>query len=325
MLQPVNSDYSTKDDENKGYNGSSDKPIYLTDVSPKDKPWDIHRAQAQIIELLYRTSKVFEKYASRIGNCTGNLGFIWDIDQETGERKLKLKEARFCRVRYCPVCQWRRSLMHKARFYQILPSILEREPNAQWLFLTLTVANIPITELRSTLQEMNKAWHRLVKRKAFRPILGWIRSTEVTRSQDSKAHPHFHALLLVKPSYFKNNYISQEKWVKLWQESLRVDYKPIVDVRRAKGDSKTIAEAVKYSIKPDDLTSDADWLIELTCQTYKLRFISTGGILKDAIKEFERSEKDLLLAKDEKDLDPNRDPDLWFDWQRIEKRYKKRD
>jgi hypothetical protein len=29
-----------------------------------------------------------------------------------------LSASRFCRVRTCPVCQWRRSLMWKAKAYQ---------------------------------------------------------------------------------------------------------------------------------------------------------------------------------------------------------------
>ena len=34
------------------------------------------------------------------------------------------------------------------------------------------------------------------------------------------AHPHFHALLLVKPSYFTINYIKQGDWVENVGESL---------------------------------------------------------------------------------------------------------
>ncbi len=56
-------------------------------------------------------------------------------------------------------------------------------------------------ELRLTVKEMNKSWNKLVKRKQF-PALGWVKSLEVTKSQDLTAHPHFHCLLVVPSNYF---------------------------------------------------------------------------------------------------------------------------
>ena len=44
-------------------------------------------------------------------------------------------------------------------------------------------------------------------------------------------HPHFHLLLICRPSYFSNNYISQQKWVELWQKAAKLDYKPQVYVK----------------------------------------------------------------------------------------------
>lgn len=38
----------------------------------------------------------------------------------------------------------------------------------------------PVGELRETLKQMNAAWERLTKRKEFAPVLGWLRSTEIT-------------------------------------------------------------------------------------------------------------------------------------------------
>ncbi|MFZ5063913.1 protein rep, partial [Escherichia coli] len=78
---------------------------------------------------------------------------------------------------HCPVCQWRRSLMWQARFYQSLPSIQQEQPKARWLFLTLTVRNCKVSELGDTLTAMNSAWNRLRLRKEFKPVLGWVRTT----------------------------------------------------------------------------------------------------------------------------------------------------
>ena len=49
------------------------------------------------------------------------------------------------------------------------------------------------------------------------------------------AHPHFHALLLVKPSYFKGQgYIKQGDWTEMWRKALRADYLPSVNVKAVK-------------------------------------------------------------------------------------------
>ncbi|MDI5568725.1 protein rep, partial [Salmonella enterica subsp. enterica serovar Kentucky] len=43
---------------------------------------------------------------------------------------------------------------------------------------------------------------RMKDRKEFKPVQGWIRTTEVTRGRDGSAHPHFHTLMMVPPSMF---------------------------------------------------------------------------------------------------------------------------
>ena len=55
------------------------------------------------------------------------------------------------------------------------------------MFLTLTVRNCAIEELGETLSRMNTAFQRLKDRKEFRPVQGWIRTTEVTRGSDGSA------------------------------------------------------------------------------------------------------------------------------------------
>jgi len=306
-----------------------DQPRYLTDYSPRDKPWDIHRAQAQSVEGVY-SGTAFNRLAERISDCSDYLGFAWsDPDPETGELRLKLKSAHFCRVRHCPVCQWRRSLMWQARFLKALPTIEAEHPTARWLFLTLTVRNCPIIDLRSTIQSMNKAWHRLIKRQEFGVVQGWIRTTEVTRSKDDSAHPHFHVLMMVKPGYFAGkNYVTQSRWTEIWQECARLDYTPIVNVKAVKPKTgigsidesplrRAVSETLKYSVKPSDMKDE--WLIQLTKQVHQLRFIASGGVLKDILREGEEKEEDLLLAEDGE----GGEPELFFDWERSIRRYVK--
>lgn len=311
----------------------------LTDYSPSDAPWDANRALSDDVGGIYAGAAEFERYAARIDACSGILRFGWVNTPDTGESRLRLREAHFCRVRHCPVCQWRRSLMWQARFYQSLPKLVEEHPKARWLFLTLTVRNCSIGDLRDTLQHMNKSWQRLKDRKEFKPVLGWVRTTEVTRGKDGSAHPHFHALLMVQPSWFKgSSYVKHARWVEIWGDCLRADYAPNIDVRTVKARAPksgqtpmdataaalqgAVAETLKYSTKPADMVADESWFLELTRQTHKLRFVASGGSLKDVLKVDEETDSDLALADGiaEGEDDGSR---LAFNWRSNDRRYRR--
>jgi plasmid rolling circle replication initiator protein Rep len=296
--------------------------LSLSDLSNRDKPWDKHRGNADRVSAYYAGSE-FQSYSDRVFSCSEFLDFRLTPDSADGAMKLKLDSARFCRVRHCPVCQWRRSLMWKAKAYKILPKIVMEYPNYRWLFLTLTVRNCQITDLRSTLDWMHDSFKRLTKLKDF-PAIGWIKSTEVTRGKDGSAHPHFHCLLMVQPSYFGKNYMKQSEWVELWRRCLRIDYNPVLDVqaiKKGQSPATLVPELLKYCTKESDLTADREWFLELTRQMHKTRTIATGGVLKDYLRELEQEPEDLIGKGDELDLDPDEEH-LYFTWRRKQKKYK---
>ena len=297
--------------------------LYLSDLSERDKSWDKHRGNSDRVTDYYRGIKEFDKYAERMDFCSQLLDFC--LVAEGQEYKLKLDMARFCRVRHCPVCQWRRSCMWKAKAYKILPFVLEAHSGYRWLFLTLTVRNCQIFDLRDKLQWMNKSWQRMVQRKKFSAV-GWIRSTEVTRGKDGSAHPHFHCLLLVKPSYFSGQaYVKQKDWVEMWKSCLRVDYAPVVDIRPIKWDrspNELIPEILKYTIKESDLVADREWFLELTRQMYKMRTVATGGVLKQYLKQLEEEPEDLIGRNETKTEDEIREGHLLFKWKSDDRKYK---
>lgn len=299
---------------------SNNQQPALSEVSPSDKPWDKHRSFADKVEGFYRGSE-FSSYGDRVHYCSELLGFGLAL-QDDDTLKLKLRSAKFCRVRHCPVCQWRRSLMWKAKAYKVLPKVVEEHPTHRWLFLTLTQKNQPITELRETLKQMNKGFQRLVQLKAF-PAEGWLRSTEVTRGRDGSAHPHFHCLLLVPSSYFGRKYVKQSEWVSMWRKSMRLDYNPILDVQAVKQGDKPmelVPELLKYCVKESDLVSDCGWFLELTRQMHKMRSIATGGVLKEYLRELEEEPED-LIGKDE-EPEPMDEASLYFGWKRRDQLYR---
>ena len=306
---------------------------YLSDISPADKSWDLHRAESDEIQKLYELCG-YERYADRISECSEWLTYALKA-KDDGEITLKLREARFCRVRHCPVCQWRKSLMWRARFFKALPKIQEKYSTGRWIFLTLTVRNCEVSELRATLTNMNTAWSKLTRRKVF-SALGFLKSVEVTRAANGTAHPHFHCLMLVPAGYFGKGYIPQAEWGALWQSCLKADYTPRVDVRAVKGEKdplnstleasnkammKAVCETLKYAVKPADLLADPEWLGELTKQLQNTRTISIGGVLKEFFSEDDP--EDLINGDIEEEEKTEDDTFLFFDWSNVVKRYKK--
>lgn len=305
---------------------------YLTDYSKDDVKWDYHKSSAEKISFFYQTSEKHKKYGDRVSSCAELLRFMFIDDETTGESKLKLRSAQFCRVRLCPVCQWRRSMFWRARLFDKLPAMLEQDKNLRFIFLTLTVQNCEVEALSSTLKHMNEAFTRLRKIKAFKAIRGFIRATEVTKSGDGKAHPHFHCILAVNKSYFTSrDYIKTEAWCELWKQCLKVDYWPVVDVRKIRQknnqvDHRAVIETLKYTTKIEHLVSDKDWFLCLTDQLFKKRFLATGGIFKDILKE-ELSEQEMIFTdSDNSDSEEEQEElkkSLFFGFETCSKKYRK--
>jgi plasmid rolling circle replication initiator protein Rep len=310
---------------------SEEGSVYLSDLSKKDKPWDDHKRVSGKVAGLYQQAG-YEKYPERIKTCADRLEFQVKKDDQ-GVNHFKLHAARFCRVRYCPVCQWRKELMWRARFLKHIPEIIKDYPSSRFVFLTLTVKNCALDDLRETIAKMNKGWQRLSQRKDF-PALGFVRSLEVTRGEDGSAHPHFHVMMMVRPSYFTHGYIKQADWTKLWRDCMRLDYEPIVNVKAVK-DLKSnqngnlpknlaggICETLKYSVKEADLISDPDWLDKLTSQMHKLRTVSLGGLFKEYLSEDDP--EDLIHSElDEPKEETLSDESLmlFFQWNDHKRRY----
>ena len=158
------------------------------------------------------------------------------------------------------MCSWRRSLKIFGQVSRVMDHV-EENYNYKYIFLTLTVKNCYGEDLRDTLDLMTKAFNTMTRRKAFKQAVnGYFRSLEITYNKENGTyHPHFHMILAVNDSYFKDTriYLTQNDWTELWKSCLKVDYTPIVDVRRIKENKekdfgKVVAETAKYTVKPED-------------------------------------------------------------------------
>lgn len=320
---------------NKTIKQMEDLPLSL--YSNNDNFWNKQREATEILGEYLQHYKEFKRWGIRAVNCANFLNFRFEIDKETGEIKLKLVSADFCKLRHCPVCNWRRSLRLKASFFSFIEPFMEENPRSRWIFLTLTTPNVPIEELGEQLTKMNQAWKRFTQRKAMRFIKGFVRTTEVTREKKRRnyAHPHFHVVLQVDPSYFQGKfYLSHDKWLKLWQESMRDESIEQVNVQAVKAGTSTdgiileITKAFTYSIKLDDYKNPDEWLLEYFRQVHRRRFIVAGGNLKNAIRDLREEDEDneSLINVDDEDvskIDLKEDEELYFNWRNLEYIYRK--
>lgn len=306
--------------------------LSLAMLSPKDITWQEKKLLSETISQFYSESQ-YEKYSTRLDNCANYLTFKQFINTNTGEAKLKLNRVFLCKVRHCPCCSWSRSRVWKARLHEGIPKMMTDHPSTRFIFLTLTVPNCHITQLRETLQGMSKSFDKLMKRRDVKNnVVGYVRSMEVTRNNDtSEAHPHFHVILAVKPSYFSHGYIKQSQWVSLWQESLGVSYTPIVNVQAVKPNPKyqndplglasSIMEVAKYCVKHTDMIQDKGWLIEMTTQLNATKHVVLGGLIKQYVNADEVKEEEIMNISDEDTSDLDELGLLFFWWNRWKKNY----
>ena len=299
------------------------QPLVDWGTNGKPRPWRKHHIEGLMLSELYETlgsdpdtpdaARYLDK-ARRLAGCAPFAEF-----ERLPDGALHLHTSSFCRVRLCPMCQWRRSLKLGAQVRQVVEAanaahIAEYGTAWRWLMVTFTVKNVPADELGATIDRLHRAVNNMAKCKRWcGAVRGWLRATEVTHCTDKRKaaydtyHPHIHALLCVPSSYFKRGYIKQKEWADLWAHYAGTDYTPIVDVRTIKAEDgssvqalpaaeqaaamgKAVAEVSKYASKPADyiVPSDPDLSLRTVATLDKMlhhrRMTSWGGILKDIAK-----------------------------------------
>ena len=247
---------------------------------------------------------ISKKMMKLINECGDLLMFLSDFEMENK----KLHKGSFCKNRFCPMCSWRMACKDSLKI-SILMEHLRKEENKEFIFLTLTAPNVIGDKLDDEIKHYNKSFERLMKRKEVKNIVkGYIRKLEITYNSDvsSKSyntyHPHFHVVIAVNKTYFKKSdlYISQQRWLELWQEATGDSSITQVDVRKSKSNNlKEVYELAKYSAK------DSDYLISRPVFNvfYKAlkgkQLIVFSGLFKDANTMYENGELDYYKVSDE--------------------------
>ena len=298
------------------------KSKILNDVSKSGyrRPWKEKKLDnltyADYLEVLN-----FKK-AHNVKDCGETLEFV-----RTKDGQLKLYRTWFCHSRLCPLCSWRYSIKNSYEVSKILDTAKNNNDDIEFLFLTLTVRNVDLKALKSTIKTVHKAFNRMIQYKRVANIVqGYIRSTEITiNQQTNRAHPHVHAVLVVPREYARRKqlkrYIDVTEWQALWRKALKVDYDPIVNVQKIKSRKRkgkkaekselaAAKETAKYQVKSSDyITGDCKrdllYIDSLERALANTRQFGFGGVLKEIRHDLKLDEKedDLIKIDDEKETE----------------------
>lgn len=227
----------------------------------------------------------------RLKECGNFIKFQASEDKT----KFILAGGNFCKNRFCPFCSW---LKAKRTAFELLEliKVVEYTEKLAFIFITLTVPNVPRESLREEIENFNKSFKRLFQTEEFKAFnKGFIRKLEVTYNEKRKDyHPHFHLVVAVNKSYFKSrNYMSKRRLLELWQKATRNSNITQVDIKPCRMDTvKQIMELATYSAKQGDLYSSKEVFDGFYEGLFRKKLLVYNGIFKEYKKKIEVGEVD---------------------------------
>lgn len=278
-------------------------------------PWREKKMKTVRLAKLYGAAG-YPEYAERARTCA-----TWLQYSESADGSMQLSAVNFCQLRLCPMCTARRARRAAYKLSRVL-DVVEAAHSAKFLFLTLTMKNVPGEQLGAAIGQLIKGWYRFVEQRQIeRSVKGWFRAIEITRSGKTY-HPHLHVILAVEPDYFSREsrrsgkYLNQSDLIERWQRALRVDYRPSVRIQTTKAQGAAAAgraaalEAAKYAVKdedyidpklPDDLAVEI--LRDYTRALHRRRLTAFGGWMKIVAQQLDAADleedQDLIHVDDD--------------------------
>lgn len=302
----------------------------LNNVKPFDK-----KLQNIRIDFASAIKDIAPKASFSLASCGDSFARATYENLETNA-KIQRLHARFCKSRFCMICNKNRQLRMLARWLPVMDKLSSSAYNdLDFIFMTLTIPNPLMPNLRYWLDRMSKAfshlYNELLKPRGFK---GFIRSVEYLGdfTPVGYAHPHYHIIFAVdKDIYYKQvyssalsapngfdsikqpNYIDKDKLRDIWLKSLNIGkykgfpVKSIQGVEIGKIRSKNIGlecgsavagllETLKYCAKGSSLKNlSNEAKKELYKQTKSTKLIHAGGIFRHLLRDLNLDKDDISL------------------------------
>lgn len=153
-------------------------------------------------------SKIYQKIgqqdrAHRVAFCCSYRYMLVDSEK----RAHNVHTVR-CRDRHCVECAKIKSYIYQERLKRTaIEKIKSDFKSDEFLFLTFTVKNPKVTQMRKNMRAMSRAFGMLLQLKGFKKIFrGGIRTFEITRNYAERlknhCHPHIHAIAQTQKNAF---------------------------------------------------------------------------------------------------------------------------
>lgn len=221
----------------------------------------------------------------KIRHCLDQVGFQL-VQDDADNLDVRIVSGLFCRLRWCPVCQWRKSRLLFRQNILVYDWICQQSKH-YFQFLTITVPNVPLSDLRSTCRKMSACWNKFLTyagRKGFN-FDGGYKALEITYNAVADTfHPHYHVILSTPAGIWLP---SSFEFTDLWSDCYGCPcVTDLHSVRSAPGQAgSAVAEVSKYIVKYKSFDG-FDWsrFPDLFSSVSGLRFTSSFGIWKKARK-----------------------------------------
>lgn len=283
---------------------------------------DLNRKGANYLE-----KHVTVKTINRFETCTSWMLHLTNVALSSK----RLYKCNACGNRFCPICTWK-SASKDAIKISILVQAMKEIERKEFLLLTLTSPNCTGEDLRSEIDNFNKAVKRLFdRRNVKRVVKGYIRKLEVTTDQEqyiteelyklkkgyfdmrgykvgdvnpqyNTYNPHVHIIVAVNKSYFKDTkiFISNAEWLQMWREAMKDNSITQVKAEKVR-DSKTssaVLEIAKYTAKGSDLYHSEKVFDTFYLSLKKRQLLVYSGMFKDYAKKHKEGKLDNFKKQD---------------------------
>ena len=160
-----------------------------------------------------------------------------------------------CGVPFFQLCLYFKARRERGKSFGIFQKITN-DPllkNPLFFLLTLTVPEVNIYQFKEELKLMKSAYKELTQHEKWgKMIIGSSNYLHVGLNDYGLVRPHWHVILITKPSFRTKYRITEDEWANMWKEALDCDYEPHVNCKelgkRGKAEAFDFINASAYGL-----------------------------------------------------------------------------